>query len=78
MSVSAVWSPFLTQRSKRGAKTQRSELYKSMENYEEDVALINKIEEREKENNPLISHEEYWDIEDSSMAKTSPAQFSIF
>ncbi len=53
-------------------------MYKSMENYEEDVALINKIEEREKENNPLISHEEYWDIEDSSMAKTSPAQFSIF
>ena len=29
----------------------------------EDMVLIKKIEEREKENNPLISHEEYWEIE---------------
>lgn len=33
-----------------------------LEDYE-DMILINKIEEREKENNPLISHEEYWEIE---------------
>ena len=33
-----------------------------LEDYE-DMVLINKIEEREKENNPLISHEEYWEIE---------------
>lgn len=28
----------------------------------EDMALIKKIEEREKENNPLISHDEFWGI----------------
>ncbi len=33
-----------------------------LEDYE-DMILINKIEERENENNPLISHEEYWEIE---------------
>jgi hypothetical protein len=33
-----------------------------LEDYE-DMRLIHKIEEREKENNPLISHEEYWEIE---------------
>ncbi len=33
-----------------------------LEDYE-DLMLINKIEEREKENNPLISHEEYWENE---------------
>lgn len=33
-----------------------------LEDYE-DMALINKIEERENEKNPLISHEEYWEIE---------------
>ena len=32
-----------------------------LEDYE-DMRLIHKIEEREKENNPLISHEEYWEI----------------
>ena len=32
-----------------------------LEDYE-DMKLIQKIEEREKENNPLISHEEYWGI----------------
>ncbi len=30
-----------------------------LEDYE-DMRLIHKIEEREKEKNPLISHEEYW------------------
>ena len=33
-----------------------------LEDYE-DMRLIHKIEEREKEKNPLISHEEYWEIE---------------
>lgn len=33
-----------------------------LEDYE-DLLLIEKIENREKENNPLISHEEYWEIE---------------
>ena len=33
-----------------------------LEDYE-DMRLIHKTEEREKENNPLISHEEYWEIE---------------
>jgi len=33
-----------------------------LEDYE-DMLLIKKIEEREKEKNPLISHEEYWDLE---------------
>ena len=32
-----------------------------LEDYE-DMLLISKIEEREKENNPLISHEDYWEI----------------
>ena len=32
-----------------------------LEDYE-DMLLMHKIEEREKENNPLISHEEYWGI----------------
>ena len=27
----------------------------------EEIRLIKKIEEREKENNPLISHEEFWE-----------------
>jgi predicted DNA-binding protein len=34
-----------------------------LEDYE-DLALIEKIENREKENNPLISHEEYWEIKE--------------
>lgn len=33
-----------------------------LEEYE-DMRLVHKIEEREKENNKLISHEEYWEIE---------------
>jgi hypothetical protein len=32
-----------------------------LEEYE-DLKLIEKIEKREQENNPLISHEEYWEI----------------
>jgi hypothetical protein len=32
-----------------------------LEDYE-DMSLIHKIEQREKENNPLISHEEFWGI----------------
>lgn len=32
-----------------------------LEDYE-DMLLISKIEEREKEGNPLISHEDYWEI----------------
>jgi len=47
-------------------KLSMSSLIKKMvhewlEDYE-DMALIKKIEEREKENNPLISHGEYWEI----------------
>lgn len=47
-------------------KLSMSSLIKKMvhdwlEDYE-DMVLINKIKEREKENNPLISHEEYWEI----------------
>ncbi|MBA3721740.1 MAG: ribbon-helix-helix protein, CopG family [Parachlamydiaceae bacterium] len=47
-------------------KLSKSSMIKKMvhewlEDYE-DMALIKKIEEREKENNPLISHEEYWDL----------------
>lgn len=33
-----------------------------LEDYE-DMLLIKKIEERENANNPLISHEEYWELE---------------
>lgn len=33
-----------------------------LEEYE-DMILINKIEARENENNPLISHEEYWELD---------------
>lgn len=32
-----------------------------LEEYE-DLILIKRIEEGEKEKNPLISHEEYWDL----------------
>ncbi len=32
-----------------------------LEDYE-DMKLIKKIEDREKEKNPLISHEEYWEL----------------
>lgn len=47
-------------------KTSMSSIVKKMihdclEDYE-DMLLIKKIEEREKENNPLISHEDYWEI----------------
>jgi hypothetical protein len=31
-----------------------------LEGYE-DIKLIQKIEEREKQHNPLISHKEFWD-----------------
>jgi predicted DNA-binding protein len=30
-----------------------------LEEYE-DLQLVRKVEEREKEKNPLVSHEEYW------------------
>lgn len=48
-------------------KISMSSLVKKMvhewlEDYE-DMMLIHKIEERENEKNPLISHEEYWEIE---------------
>lgn len=47
-------------------KLSMSSLIKKMvhewlEDYE-DMKLISRIEEREKENNPLISHDEYWEI----------------
>ncbi len=47
-------------------KLSMSSLIKKMvhdwlEDYE-DMALIQKIEEREKEKNPLISHEDFWEI----------------
>ncbi len=47
-------------------KLSMSSLIKKMvhdwlEDYE-DMVLIQKIEEREKENNPLISHNDYWEI----------------
>jgi uncharacterized protein DUF6290 len=48
-------------------KLSKSSVIKKMvhewlEDYE-DMLLIKKIEERENENNPLISHEEYWELE---------------
>jgi predicted DNA binding CopG/RHH family protein len=49
-------------------KVSMSSLIKKMvhewlEDYE-DMLLIQKIEERENEKNPLISHEKYWEIKE--------------
>ncbi len=50
----------------RKRKVSMSSVIKKMvhewlEDYE-DMKLIHKIEERENEKNPLISHEAYWEI----------------